>query len=83
MGRYARCVGARWLEPNNPEEFEDTIMSSWINEEEKTVRWPVKISVIRALMEGADPKPHWKTFKLVKIKVQSGKLLILLIIFAL
>lgn len=72
MKTFARCV---WSEGDDKKEEEATILGSWVNEEEKTMRWPTKINVIRALMEQRDPEPHWKTFKLLKVKLRSSKYL--------
>eukprot|EP00111_Clytia_hemisphaerica_P011544 TCONS_00033884-protein len=71
MKTFARCV---WSEGDDKKEEEATILGSWVNEEEKTMRWPTKINVIRALMEQRDPEPHWKTFKLLKVKLRSNSL---------
>ena len=63
---YARAV---WKE--GPRVMEDTILRQWIKN--NYVYWPVGISAMQALREKREPTEDWKMFKLIKIKVESGK----------
>ena len=51
--------------------MEDTILRKWIKN--TFIYWPVGISAMRALREKRYPTEDWKMFKLLKIKVESGK----------
>lgn len=62
---WARAV---WLE--NDVEEEGVVPHAWI--ENKTVRWPTGVNVMRAFSEQRLPLDNWLTFPLVKIKVTSG-----------
>ena len=62
---WARAV---WIE--NDVEEEGVVPRVWI--EDKTVRWPKGINVIRAFSEQRLPLDNWLSFPLLKIKVTSG-----------
>ena len=62
---WARAV---WIE--NDVEEEGVVPRVWI--EDKTVRWPKGINVIRAFSERRLPLDNWLSFPLLKIKVTSG-----------
>jgi len=62
---------AVWLESNREEE--GVVPCCWI--EENTVRWP-KGSALRLLKQQAQPTHSWMQFQLVKIKFNSGMLIL-------
>uniref|UniRef100_A0A7M5V9G8 Uncharacterized protein n=1 Tax=Clytia hemisphaerica TaxID=252671 RepID=A0A7M5V9G8_9CNID len=68
MKVYARCV---WHEGNDQLEEEETLLGTWVDEKNHTIRWPTRVNVLRALREMRDPEPHWKTFTLIKVKLWS------------
>ena len=70
MKTYARCVRH---EGDELREEEETVLGTWVDEQQMTIRWPTKVNVLRAMREMRDPEPHWKTFTLLKIKIRSGK----------
>jgi len=71
MKVYARCV---WHEGNDQLEEEETLLGTWVDEKNHTIRWPTRVNVLRALREMRDPEPHWKTFTLIKVKLWSNSI---------
>lgn len=62
-------VRAVWMEGKREEE--GVIPEVWI--ENKTVRWPDGINVLRARTEQRQPTEKWHKFPLVKVKFRSGQ----------
>ena len=61
-------VRAAWKEGDTEEE--GVIPSNWV--QQKTVRWPNTLNVLKPLKEKRPPLENWYRFPLVKIKIQSG-----------
>ena len=64
---YARAV---WIEDGN--ETEGSLPYNWIDEIQKTVRWPNKKGG-HAYRTKKFPEYDWSTFQLIKVKMTSGK----------
>jgi hypothetical protein len=62
---WARAV---WIE--NDVEEEGVLPKVWI--EDKTVRWPTGVNVMRAFTQQKIPEDNWESFPLVKVKLTSG-----------
>jgi len=63
-----------WVERSDGPDQEATIPAGWVDSNSMTVRWPVRVNALRAMQENRVPEAHWKTFKLIKIKLQNGML---------
>ncbi|CAB4003364.1 Hypothetical predicted protein [Paramuricea clavata] len=61
---WARAV---WIE--NDVEEEGVLPKVWI--EDKTVRWPTGVNVMRAFTQQKIPEDNWESFPLVKVKLTS------------
>ena len=70
MSNQPNWSRAVWLKGEN--EQEAVILTKWISVSDNSVHWPHKINALRAENEDRDICSSWKTFPLVKIKVQSG-----------
>ena len=67
-GHLRMWVRAVWIEGKREEE--GVISEVWI--ENKTVRWPDGINVLRARTEQRKSTEKWHKFPLVKVKFRSG-----------
>ena len=62
-----------WFEDGNPgKEMEEVIPASWV--QGNSVRWPAK-GAAKALKEMHAPSAEWMSFKWIKTKITSGRLL--------
>ena len=53
------------------EEEEGVIPASWVNE--NVVFWPPGSNADKAMRKGEKPTEKWSRFRLIKIKLKSGK----------
>ena len=73
-------VRAAW-EEHNEKEYEETVPRNWVNERENKVYWPDRqLSVVSKMITNREkPANDWLCFRLIKIKLKSGKYLYIII----
>lgn len=65
---------AVWREETGDEilEHDGVVPLSWIDEDDKILRWPNKKNAMADFKKKSIPEDDWKSFQLIKIKITSG-----------